>query len=211
MVIFLKLVQFISSLFKKEEVKKTETQPETTGHSTTGKKIAIIVGHSESDCGAEGACGINEFDYNKYVAEKLKSLVKKNHVDVLYRGSLGIVGVAMKAVSLNPDAIIELHCNAFDGSAYGCEVLVLESKKGTEAEGLALNFAMEINKRFGHKIRRDRGIKWITSGDRGNASLNSTSSIEKSILVEPFFIDNKNDNIDKEEYASFLASWIDNI
>jgi N-acetylmuramoyl-L-alanine amidase len=171
------------------------------------KKIAIIVGHGNGDSGALGWNGVEEFKYNSMVAEEVLKTVTNKEIKVFYRGPTGIAGVAAKAVAWGPDLTLELHLNAFNGKAFGCEVLVLS---GDTASGkVAESFALEFTKKFNRTLRRDKGVNWITSSDRGGASLRAVSSAKYSILVEPFFIDTKSEWVDSMDYArNFLIPWI---
>lgn len=206
---------WIKSLFKKKKASAKEVpipeQPTMEdAESFPKKKIAIIVGHGPKgkDGGANTWNGSNEFAYNSLVAEYVKSK-SKHLVKVFYRGSTGIVGVAMEAVAWRPDCSIELHLNSFNGKARGCEVLCLSGDN--ESAVLGRSFASEFSQKFNRVLRGDRGIKWLASGDRGAASLKAVSPIKQSILVEPFFADNKEEWIEAGEYARFLTDWMDKL
>lgn len=170
------------------------------------KKVAIIVGHGNGDSGAMGWNGVSEFDYNASVASAIEMSPTEKEVKVFYRGSSGISGVAKQAVKWGADIVIELHLNAFNGKAKGCEVLCLEGDllSGEKAKSFSKLFCEKFNR----VKRRDAGVNWISSSDRGGLSLRSLSSTSYAILVEPFFIDNKEEWIDPKEYAAFLKEWI---
>lgn len=170
------------------------------------KKVAIIVGHGNGDSGAMGWNGVSEFDYNSAVAKSLEISDTGKEIKVFHRSASGITGVAASAVAWKPDMVIELHLNAFNGKAIGCEVLCLEGK--TSSGEKAVDFADKFTKKFSRVKRRSNGVNWISSSDRGGLSLKKLSSVQYSILVEPFFIDNKNEWIDQQEYAGFLKEWI---
>ena len=174
------------------------------------KKIAIIVGHGPKgkDGGANTWNGSNEFAYNSLVAEYVKSK-SKHLVKVFYRGSTGIVGVAMEAVAWKPDCSIELHLNSFNGKAKGCEVLCLEGDN--QSAILGRSFASEFTQKFDRVLRGEQGVKWLGSRDRGAASLKALSPIKQSILIEPFFCDNKEEWIETSKYSEFLVEWIDGL
>ena len=139
-------------------------------------------------------------DYvSKKTRRNVKSFYGKKSLDTVY-----------KAVSWVPDVSIQLHLNSFNGTANGCEVLVLSGD--TRSYALAEKFAKEFTQEFGRTLRRPevKGKKILSSVDRGAASLRAAPKGVK-ILVEPFFIDNKNDFVSKEEYAKFLTKFVDNI
>jgi len=176
--------------------------------SSPKKKIAIVVGHGNGDGGANTWNGSNEFNYNSFVAEEVKRKTK-HLVKNFYRGKSGIVGVALEAVAWNPDISIELHLNSYNGKAKGCEVLVLQGDK--KSAELAREFAWQFTSKFGRVLRGDQGVKWLSSGDRGAASLKAVAPINQSILIEPFFCDNPDEWIPADKYARFLVEFLDGI
>lgn len=212
------LVEIIKNLFKKKEFPvetippvnpipeiPTKEEVERFPSSFGIKKIAIIVGHGNGDSGAIGWNNVEEFDYNKQVAELVKNKTSKE-IEVFYRSSTGIVGVAAKAVLSRPDMSIELHLNAYNGKAVGCEVLCLQ---GDTASGeVAKLFAKKFTQKFQRTLRRDNGVNWISSSDRGGTSLRAVAPIKYSILVEPFFIDTPSEWIHPGVYADFLIDYI---
>jgi len=193
-----KLFKWLSYIFKAKEMNDEINKPI--------KKVAIIVGHGNGDSGAIGWNRFAEFDYNVMVAEEIADSDLGKEVKVFYRGSSGIAGVAMKAVAYNPDLSIELHLNAFNGKATGCEVLCLDGDEQSAIVGRS--FANAFTQKFNRKLRREKGINWITGADRGHSSLKAVSPIRHSILVEPFFIDTKEEWIEPMTYCNFLKEWI---
>jgi N-acetylmuramoyl-L-alanine amidase len=170
------------------------------------KKIAIIIGHGNGDSGAGGWNGVEEYNYNHKAASLVAEAVVDHEIKLFYRTSSGIVGVASRVVLWQPDISIELHCNAYNSSASGCEVLVIDgdSKSGE----LARSFAASFSGKFSRKLRGDKGVKWLSKSDRGYASLSVLKPVNQAILVEPFFIDNKEEWVDVNDYANFLTGWI---
>lgn len=196
-------MNWFKKIFKKKESTSIPAKSQAVGSI---KKIALIVGHGNGDSGAMGWNRFAEFVYNSTVAEEIASSEIGKEIKVFYRGSSGIVGVAMKAVAHNPDLSIELHLNAFNGKAVGCEVLCLDGDEQSAIVGRS--FANAFTQKFNRKLRREKGINWITSSDRGYSSLKAVSPIKHSILVEPFFIDTKEEWIEPIAYAEFLKEWI---
>jgi N-acetylmuramoyl-L-alanine amidase len=216
---FKKLLLAILSLFKTEEktekpidvvIKeeaKIEVPPKSTGKI---KRIALLVGHGAGDSGAIGWNKVEEHAYNSFVAEYVSKQSLGKDIRVFYKASSGGWGPTYIKVGIfNPDLTIELHLNATEG-AVGCEVLVLKSKEVSATIGR--KFASEFCAKFNRKLRRDKGILWISSGDRGYGNLIGANAMSPlSILVEPFFIDTKSEWIAQEEYAKFLADFIKNV
>lgn len=205
---------WIASFFKKKQVGQEDNSkspvppPIKPNYPTPGiKKIALIVGHGNGDSGAVGWNRMSEFDYNSFVANELVKIgFKDKQLQVFYRGSTGIVGVATKVVAWKPDISIEMHLNAFNGKAAGCEVLCLNGDN--ESASLARNFTEHFTKAFNRKTRGDLGVKWIGKEDRGYTSLKALSPIAKSILIESFFIDNKEEWVEPLSYLNFFERWI---
>lgn len=209
------IIKAIWDYFKKAKpspvkpVPEKPTSPSNQVPKHDIRKVAIIIGHGNGDSGAMGFNGMSEFNYNSFVAEEVANAKIDKEVKLFYRGSSGILGVAAKAVAWNPDLTLELHCNAFNGTAKGTEVLCL---KGDEKSGVvAKSFALAFTKRFSRVLRRDQGINWIDSGDRGAASLKAVSLTKYSILVEPFFLDTPSEWVEPMNYAKFLIEWLNEL
>lgn len=215
----MKFIKWLLSLFRRhsDDTQTTtppiESNPSKESNSSTSdiKKVAIIVGHGNGDGGAESKDGKrNEFEYNSIVAEHIeKSQLHGKNSKVFYRGKTGILGVALEAVTWMPDLSIELHLNSFNGIAKGCEVLVL--KGDNESAEIGKSFTKSFCSKFNRVARRDEGINWINGSDRGGASLKAVSPIKRSVLVEPFFIDNDSEYIAPSVYAEWLCTWLKGI
>ena len=169
-------------------------------------KIALVRGHGGNDPGALGN-GTSEVEYNSWVMDYVASKTTRNLK--CFKDDSSIKAV-LSSVSFKPDVTIQLHCNSYNKLAHGCEVLVIDSDKKSYA--IAEKFAKEFTIKFGRKLRRPEafGKKLLSSSDRGAASLKATL-IGVKILVEPFFIDNKDDFLSKEEYAKFLLDFIERL
>lgn len=171
------------------------------------KKIAVIVGHGNGDSGALGWNGVEEFRFNSEVAEAIKDRTNKQ-IQVFYRTSSGIKGVATRAMAWNPDMTLELHLNAFNGKAKGCEVLTLKDKASVD---IGKSFSSTFCKKFNRILRDEDGVVELEKKDRGYFSLKCLDDPAPSILVEPFFIDNKEEWIEPKDYAEFLIGWINEL
>jgi N-acetylmuramoyl-L-alanine amidase len=202
-----KFLRWLKKLFTGNEIQypiEPVITPETPREPSAGLRIALIRGHGGADSGASGN-GTNEVEYNTWVMEFVKKHTTRNVA--IFLGSNSINAVT-KSKDFKPDVAIQMHLNAYNGTAKGCEVLVV--KGDTKSYPIAEKFAKDFTVRFGAVLRRpqDKGKKILTSSDRGIASLVASGNCIK-ILVEPFFIDNKNDFIPREEYAKFLLEWIE--
>jgi len=145
-------------------------------------KLAIIIGHSKTDKGAANG-KINEYDYNSEIADLVKELAPFEVVKV-YR--LGTYSELPDAVNLTKaDLAISLHCNAFNKTAFGCEVLSSGSKNSMLLAQITLKKVFKVFK------NDNRGVKIRTLKERGGLILHKTSM--PCILIEPVFIDNDND------------------
>jgi N-acetylmuramoyl-L-alanine amidase len=149
------------------------------------KKCALVIGHKKSSPGASNSSsGLTEFVFNEKLAIDIEKEVSGVEVQRVYRRTYNSLPSDIN--ELNPDFIISLHCNAFDGSASGTEVLYYHrSAKGKLIASILNNKLVEA---LGLK---DRGIKPKTTEDRGGYLLKNTSA--PCVIAEPFFIDNNMD------------------
>jgi N-acetylmuramoyl-L-alanine amidase len=171
------------------------------------KKIALLVGHGAGDSGAVGWNRVEEHDYNSAVATIIKDMKLNKEIKVFYKSKSGWGKTYVEVAQFAPDLSIEMHLNAANGKAYGCEVLVLNGQSSTAQIGKS--FAFAFTQKFSRRIRGDAGIKWISSGDRGYGNLVGASVVSTwSILIEPFFIDTESEWIEISNYAKFLGEWI---
>jgi N-acetylmuramoyl-L-alanine amidase len=190
------------------KLKPVKSSPIKVGSEPTSiKKIALLVGHGAGDSGAVGWNRVEEHDYNSKVASILSSQQLGKEIKVFYKSKNGWASTYLEVAKFAPDLSIELHLNAANGKAYGCEVLVLNGQNSTPTIGKS--FALAFTQKFSRRVRGDQGIKWISSGDRGYGNLVGASVVSTwSILVEPFFIDTESEWIEVSEYAKFFAEWI---
>lgn len=200
-------------------VKPDSSNPSTTSNSSKPapiepvkkyKKIAIIIGHGHGDGGADSWDGKrNEFEYNSIVANYIKSKVTDRDIKLFWRGRSGITGVNTQVNLWDDDLSIELHLNSADVPARGCEILCLGSDKA--AISLGQDLAAAFCLKFGRKLRDEDGVKELKKKDRGHYSLALVDDGKPSILVEPFFISNKNEWIDPLILADFYVNWIEEL
>lgn len=149
------------------------------------KKCALVIGHKKKSPGASNKnSGITEFDFNEGLAMEIEKNVADVEVQRVYRRTYSTLPGDIN--ELNPDFIISLHCNAYNETASGTEVLYYHrSKKGKLiAEILNKNLvnALQLN---------NRGEKPKSSEDRGGNLLKLTNA--PCVIAEPFFIDNNDD------------------
>jgi len=168
-------------------------------------KVAIIIGHGAGDSGAMGWNGMSEFNYNSFVAEEVARTSMGKEIKLFYRGDSGIKGVSKKAMAWSPDITIEMHCNAFNGQAKGCCVLTLKDEISIK---YGRKFSEDFCKKFGRILRDEDGVVELSRKDRGYFSLSQVDDPPPSILVEPFFIDNKDEWVNPMSYSEFLIDWI---
>lgn len=162
--------------------------------------LAIVVGHTRQNPGAKGVAPIDvcEYEYNCALAELIRDLGKTRDqvVEIFLRDGVGISGAYQAVAEAEPDAVIELHFNAFNGSVSGTETLY--SDKNDDKHVMELEFAQAIHDficvALGRGVSGDRGLKDrpLSRGERGYSNVNQLFNLP-SILVEPFFGDNKVD------------------
>ena len=163
-------------------------------------KITIDEGHYNCESGAVGF-GIKECDITHSVAYKLKpKLEKQGHSVLITNGSL--YNRTSKANSWGADIFISLHCNAFNGNAYGIETFCYKFKYRKLAD--SIHNSLLADKRL---YRTNRGVK------EGDLHVIRESNMD-ACLVEMAFIDNKEDNAlllkYQDEYATAIAKGVQN-
>ncbi len=161
---------------------------EDNGGMEMKKLCALVIGHKRTSPGAVNARdNLSEFQFNNRLAALIEEKVVDVDVQRVYRRTYNELPGDINA--LGPDFIVSLHCNAFNQSTSGTEVLYHHrSSKGKK-------IARILQKRLVDFLKlRDRGIKWKTSEDQGGYLLNYTEA--PCVIAEPFFIDN-NDDLDR--------------
>ena len=146
---------------------------------------ALVIGHKKTSPGAENPTSkLNEFTFNDALSIDIEKRVKGVKVQRVYRRTYKSLPDDIN--ELNPDFIISLHCNAFNESASGTEVLYYHrSFKGKK-------IAKILNRQLVDALGlKNRGIKPRTSEDRGGYLLRNTKA--PCLIAEPFFIDNDKD------------------
>ena len=179
------------------------------------KKVALAIGHGPNDPGAVNVNPANglktkEYDYNFYIVPRLVELLKKSEViePILVKRDVPYSKLPAKINALNPNLIIEFHCNAVaNATAGGTSTLYSGSAKG-KAIAAILQTAM-LNT-FG---LRDRGLEALVKGDRGSTLIFETNA--PCFIVEPFFISNEAEETKgiakRDEYIKNMATAIETI
>jgi len=161
------------------------------------KLCALVIGHKKHSPGAINAkANLSEFDFNEDLALRIESKVTKAEVQRIYRRTYKELPDDINV--LDPDFILSLHCNAFDGKVSGTEVLHYhKSEKGKKMAEIVRNHLVQYLK------LRNRGIKPRTAEDRGGYLLRYTKA--PCVIAEPFFIDNDSDLARAREDVDGLA------
>jgi len=162
------------------------------------KLCALVIGHKKHSPGAINAkANLSEFDFNEGLALRIEKKVQKAEMQRIYRRTYKELPDDVNAV--NPDFIVSLHCNAFNGKVSGTEVLHYHrSEKGKKMAGIALDHLV------GYLKLPNRRIKPRTAEDRGGYLLRYTKA--PCVIAEPFFIDNDSDLARAEEDIDGLAA-----
>lgn len=157
------------------------------------KKVAIVVGHTEDSPGACSPHNIScEWEFNFGIATEL--CVIRDLADIYlydtYKGGYNAM-VARNVSQMNQkdyDLTIELHYNSATPKAHGAEVLYHHKDSENWDE---LRIGKDLLSRMEEMGFRNRGVKHISSRDRGYAAVHKPKG--NSILFEPFFGSNKED------------------
>jgi N-acetylmuramoyl-L-alanine amidase len=175
---------------------------------TEPKKLcALVIGHKKSSPGAGNAkAKIHEFEFNDDLAIRIEKKTQNTRIQRVYRRTYEELPGDING--LDPDFVLSLHCNSYNGRASGTEVLYYHRSK--IGEGIAKILQNHLVEFLG---LRDRGIKRKTSEERGGYLLRYTNA--PCVIAEPFFIDNDEDlaraRDDLEGLAGAYASAIDAI
>ncbi len=168
----------------------------------------MVIGHKKSSAGAVNhRTNLTEFDFNNDLAGRIETKVRKANVQKVFREKT--FRELPEAINvLDPDFVVSLHCNAFNETVSGTEVLYYhKSKKGEEMARVLLRHLIN------YLGLPDRGIKSRTVEDRGGHLLRYTYA--PCVIAEPFFIDNDEDlaiaQKDPDGFADVYAKAIDEI
>jgi len=149
-------------------------------------KIAVVIGHDKTSPGAYSPhLGQSEYIYNSEVATHLSKIA-----DIYKRPAGGgyktqMINLANKINKKDYDLVVELHFNAFNKIANGCEVVIFKGNKYTEKVGQ--KFCDLITKEY---CTKSRGVKEVSQpNDRGYWFLVLMKA--DAMILEPFFGDNK--------------------
>ena len=209
------------------EIEKLKEKPKAVPFPTNSipredLNVAVCVGHSrKGDTGAVSCGGVNEWTYNKKVAEYLKSDLQEYGIASFvvddYGGTYGSYTSAINWLvkhlkEQKASVAIELHFNAAaNDKANGMEMLHWH----TSRIGLSLaEYVLQGCKRY-FPMARNRGVKGLAKGSRGATFLRPTHC--PAVITEPFFGTNWQDWImfaDQEStlsqaYALGIKQWAD--
>ncbi len=173
--------------------------------------LVLVVGHESRAPGADFALGHSEYQYNSDIAARAKiyaaSRAPNLRVEIIFRDGIGIGGAYRKAAALRPDACIELHFNAYNGTAKGSETLSSVSADDKQFAGIIQKHICQVFERGGPS----RGVKVLSRSGRGGQSLYSLPG-SANCLVEPFFGDNMTEaklaDAKRGEYAAGLIDGV---
>ena len=162
--------------------------------ANVNRKLAIVVGHTLAAPGASGVPPISQSEYpwNKDLAAKITAAGTAAGITVstFFRDTGGISGAYAAVRQSGARAVIELHFNAFNGSARGTETVYGPACAASLGWAAAVQNAMvQLYQRTGNL---NRGLKKAPPHPRGGNSVNALSSIP-SCLIEPFFGDSTTD------------------
>lgn len=156
--------------------------------------VLLIVGHRADRPGArnsgptmEPGDDLYEYYFNAPLVAGVARILKSLDVDA----EIDIYTPSSRTRSLarwngRSRLLVEFHCNAFNRSASGTEVLyALNSKKGEDAARIMCTRLVSC---LGLP---NRGVKALTRADRGGHLVWGVSQV--ALIPEPFFIDNDHD------------------
>lgn len=171
----------------------------------TQPRLIVIVGHTAKSPGAVMANGVHEYGYNSDVAAKMEAFAPSYGVgvDIVFRDQIGIAGAYRKAMRLQPDAIIELHFNAFNRQVTGTETLCTTDPH----DKIFSAYMHKAACRAFRRLDNSRGVKPLPRSARGGGNIYSAPGVP-NCLLEPFFGDAESDKAMKfwRAYAEGLVA-----
>jgi N-acetylmuramoyl-L-alanine amidase len=145
-------------------------------------RILINAGHGGNDSGACGN-GLREVDINKKIATKLfEYLIGDGHAVTFFQQTKSVNDVWQFENKCSYDLTISIHCNSFNSTSHGHEVLYYPTS--TKGKKLAQSIQTALVKTVG---LRDRGVK----PRKDLCVLTRTKSV--AVIVETAFISNPNE------------------
>lgn len=154
-------------------------------------KIAIVVGHTDSNEGAHMVAPfdyVSEYEYNTMLAAMTHHFLNHKGVKcrVFFRDFKGVEACYQNVYSWKPDCAVELHFNSSRSKqANGLEVLY-GPQRGAQV------FAQEMLQWIHSALQlKSRGIRELSRNDRGGFNVSRLTAPQ--LLVEPFFGSNESD------------------
>ena len=160
-------------------------------------KIYIGVGHGGADCGAVGIGGVIERDINLSIAEiVVKGLENLGYNVITSRAdnvtAKNTAAKVNEATAEGCDVMFDIHMNAFNGTASGCEVY--RPSNYAPAKNVATDMCRNLAK---YLNIRNRGEKTRTMNSNGKTvdyyGVTRFNGKYGGFLVEVCFIDNEGD------------------
>lgn len=148
------------------------------------KKVFIDAGHGGNDSGAIGVNNLYEKTINLSVAQKVVKLLKDQGLEVKISRdndkTMSLQERTNMANNWNADCFVSIHCNAYNGSAYGIETYGYNSS----TTDLAKYIHEEVLKTEAYTL--NRGVKTARFYVLRNTNM-------RAALIELAFIDNEKD------------------
>lgn len=193
-------------------VTKPVEQPK---QETKKMRIAFIEGHGDKsgntiDTGSLHYNGKTELTYTREVTKRLIERREEIIHDIeIFQQYPSVGECAKKVIAWKPDASFELHTNAYNGKAKGCQAQVLSNDPASFK--LAKLFSDMFCSKFGRVLRDSDGVLEMGRKERGIYNLSVVEALPASVLCEPFFGDNKSDYVSVEEYVSFWIEFLNSL
>lgn len=157
------------------------------------KDLFISAGHSNNPNGDRGAQGVNgvwegdlTIELRDLIVNELKKLNIKCQIDE-NKNALSQTLTFLKNLIKGNSIAIDIHWNAFNGTAKGCEIIIPENPSNLEKK-LAMDILNSICKT---SLISSRGVK--TESQTARKRLGWMRQPCETILIEVCFIDNPTD------------------
>ena len=163
-------------------------------------KLHFICGHNQVNRGATGRYQdkeISEWQYSRTLMDLLNTSYRFTNASH--------VTDSLNRIDLNSSVALEFHLNSFEtNDVEGYELLVMVNDKESLKKAQILLDLMKIY----FPERRNRGIKLLSSNDRGYKNLLHLKKYYRHAFIsELFFINNPSDYIEHDKLANVLNTY----
>ena len=156
------------------------------------QNVTVIIGHTASQVGAQSFDKtVSEYGYNSNLSKLIAMKLNNAGFDCSLIDKTGLDPATIKYMVnvYRPICLIELHCNGYNNTVKGTEVLYTSTNE--QSRVFAYDILEKLYIALNRKDNEKRGAKCLQPDARGYFNL--VSYTMPSIITEAFFVDNVED------------------